>query len=390
VARRLTVLTLGVLPALLALLAIVPYGRTYAFDFHVFVNAARDFLDGRSPYPHLTAAALAGKDNFVYPAPMAAVMVPFALLPHAVGAALWSLLLLACVPAALYVLGVRDWRCYGASLLWLPTLVGIRLGSISPLLLLGLAVLWRYRDRAAVSVPVLAALVVSKLFLFPLLVWFVLSRRSKAAAGAVLCGAAASLLASAVVGFDSLSRYPHLLSLLARVEQRGSFSPLSLGLALGLPLTAARVLVAAAALAVLATALVVARRAGRPEEADRKLLIASLGLAFVLSPILWGHYLVLLLVVLALSRPVFSLPWLLPLWIFPDQTNVWILGLALATVVAELAWCWARPSGTALAEGGVYPVLSAEAPPFLSELRRNRQAVSAEASTVAASAVGRL
>ena len=48
-------------------------------------------------------------------------------------------------------------------------------------------------------------------------------------------------------------------------------------------------------------------------ERDRVSLTAAIGAALVLTPILWIHYLVLLVVPLALARPRLSPLWLVPL-----------------------------------------------------------------------------
>ena len=157
---------LGVVPALLALTIIGgAIGHRYAFDFHgALWQAARDVLDGRNPYPPPTAAGVAPGDRFVYPPPVALLLLPFGLLPFGVAAALVTVVLLAAMAATLAVLGVRDWRCYGAAYLSIPVLHDVRLGALTPLLALGLALVWRWRNQARASVP-LALIAVAKLFL---------------------------------------------------------------------------------------------------------------------------------------------------------------------------------------------------------------------------------
>ena len=93
-----------------------------------------------------------------------------------------TVVLIAAVAATLAVLGVRDWRCYGAAYLSIAVLHDIRLGALTPLLALGLALVWRWREQARAAVP-LALIMVAKLFLWPLAR---LARRDRASA----CGAA--------------------------------------------------------------------------------------------------------------------------------------------------------------------------------------------------------
>ncbi len=147
------------------------------FDFHAFWGAGHAVLHGRSPYPPASAAVLAHETAFVYPAPAALLMVPFALLPFTVSATLFAFILVASIPLALRLLGVRDWRCYGLVLVTAPVANAVNVDAVSPLLLLGLALVWRYRDRMFPAACALAALIVLKLFLWPFVLWFAFTRR---------------------------------------------------------------------------------------------------------------------------------------------------------------------------------------------------------------------
>lgn len=314
--RVLLVLLLGVAPATLTLLALAPSGDTHLFDFRVFWDAAREYASGHSPYPELSEETIATKANFVYPVSVAAVFTPLALLPYSLAAALFLLVVVAATPLTLHLLGVRDWRCYGAAFLAAPTLLGIRLGTLSPLLAFGLAVLWRYRDRRAIAVPMLAVLVASKLFLWPLVVWFFVTRRVRAALLATVGAVAVTFVCWAYIGFSDFGSYPELLTLLAAVEQADGFSLVSLGLVLGVPAQLAQLTVLAVGVAVL---VVMAARARRVRDGSEwPLFVTALAVAFIASPIIWGHYLMLLLVPLAVARPRLSPLWFAAAWIPPD------------------------------------------------------------------------
>lgn len=302
-------------PAGLLFIALYPSGDNYAFDFRVFWDAGHAFLDGQSPYPEQSAAVISTKQNFLYPAPIAALFVPFALLPFGLAAALFALLVAAAPIVTLWILGVRDWRCYGAVFLGLPLVLSVALGTISTFLALGVAVLWKYRDRPLVAAPVLALLVVSKLFLWPLGLWFLVTRRSRTAFAGAAIGGIASLLAWWHVGLDTLSAYPDLIRLVAQVEQADGFSPTALGIAFGISAGAAQL--ASMALGLLLFAAVAARRSLRND--DLTMLVVALAAALICSPIVWGHYLVVLFVPLALARPHFGLIWLATFWMTPDN-----------------------------------------------------------------------
>ncbi len=338
---------LGVLPAVLALAIIGgAIGNRYAFDFHgALWQAARDVLDGRNPYPPPTRAGVAPGDRFVYPPPVAILLVPLGLLPFPLAAALVTAVLIAAVAATLAVLGVRDWRCYGAAYLSVAVLHDIRLGALTPLLALGLALAWRWRERASAAVP-LALVVVAKLFLWPLTVWLVATGRLRVALRAVVLAVVSSALGWAIIGFAGLSDYPRLLSVLSDAEQGRGYSLVSAGLWLGLGPAAARAVAFAAGAALLG----LCWREGRRGFDERSLALA-LAAALALSPIVWLHYFVLLLVPIALARKSFGAIWLIPalFWITPFEENFgehWriLAGLGLAALaLSAAARAQARP-----------------------------------------------
>jgi hypothetical protein len=317
-----TVVLLGVLPCLAFLYylhAMVADG-SIGDDFEIFWRAGRAMLHGDSPYPPPDAAALATEDRFVYPAPAGLAVALFAWLPTSLAEAAFMLLLTAAVVAALWSLGVRDWRCYGAVFLSRPTIDAILTGTVSPLLLLGVALFWRYRNRAYTAGAIAAGIVVLKLFLWPLLVWLLVSRRVRSALVAVVAAMVVSLASWAVIGFSGLTDYPDLLRELALDLEGEGYSLVALGLASGLDVSTARLLMYAVGIALLAA---VVHWSVPGEVGDRRSLAAAVGAALALSPIVWSHYWVLLLAPLALARPRWSPLWLLPIAfsILPGQST---------------------------------------------------------------------
>jgi Glycosyltransferase family 87 len=323
--RRLApVVVFVVLPGLLLTAAIVHSlgsstpDRAF-FDFHAFWNAGKDVLHGRSPYPPADPGVLAHERSFVYPAPAAVAMAPFALLPFKVSATIFALLIVASVPAALWIVGVRDWRCFGIALLSQPVTSSVLLDAVSGLLAVGLAVAWRCRDRALPAAVALAFVIVLKVFLWPFLLWFAFTRRLRVAVVAVGLIAAVTLASWAIVGLDSLRSYPHLLRVLTSLLEGKGYSLVALGLALGASSEAAR----AAAFGIGAAALALVALRGRRAGADEWGFAVTLGAAYALSPIVWPHYFILLFVPIAIARP--SLSWLwalpLPLWIVGAEST---------------------------------------------------------------------
>jgi hypothetical protein len=100
---------------------------------------------------------------------------------------------------------------------------------------------------------------------------------------------------------------PDPVQVLAASEQARSYSPVSGLLALGLGELAARIVATALGLVLLVGCAIVGRRGD-----DRRSLTLALAAALVLSPIVWLHYFVLLLVPIALARRTFSVLWNIP------------------------------------------------------------------------------
>lgn len=312
-------------------------------DFgYVFVAAGDDVLAGRNPYMRAEDFVGPPQAPYAYPPVLALVVVPLSALPEQVAqtfvpGVLWSLLLIAALAGALLVLGVRDWRCYPVALLAPYTVETIQYGAVGPLLVLLVAVVWRYRDRPGIAAAGTGAAVVLKLFLWPLFAWLAMTGRVRAAAGGAALAVALALGSWAVIAFRGLVDYPRLLQRLDEVEAENSYSLFAVLRMLDIPQFPARALVVAGGVALLLAAWSAARDRGVPErERDRRSLTLVLAAALVLTPILWLHYLVLLFVPIALHRPRLSSVWFVPLavnvFVWLDWYRGWPRGEAEALV----------------------------------------------------------
>lgn len=325
-------------------------GLQVPFDFAIFLGAGEAIRHGESPYVDPDAVISEGQPApYAYPPLLALLVTPLTLLPEKVAGSsapgvLFTLVLVACTVTALFVLGVTDWRCYPVALLYPPTLENVEYGAIGPILALLVALGWRYRDRVLGAAGVVGFTVVLKVFLWPLVVWLAATRRWRAALGAVIIALGLALASWAVIGFRGLAEYPTLLRRLADVEAESSYSAFAVLRALDVPELAARVLVVAACAALL----VLAWRAARApdldgDERDRRSLTFVLAAGLVLTPILWLHYLVLLVVPIALARPRLSALWFAPLALTVFEALDWYRGWprgdgpALASVAAVVA-----------------------------------------------------
>jgi hypothetical protein len=272
---------------------------------------------------------------------------PLAAFPFGVAAALLAALELLATGLTLRVLGVRDWRCYGVALLWYPVIQNLLIGSITSLLALGLAVAWRYRDEQRVAAPVTALLIGAKVFLWPLLFWLAATRRGLVAVRALALTLVAVAVSWALIGFAGLTSYPRLLDQLSRLEEWRSYSAVAFGHVLGLSSSEARALAIATSSVILLGVIAVGGRRRRDADADRHAFILAIAAAFVLSPIVWTHYLALLLVPIAITRRTLSPLWFMPLamWATPGQSDghTWRVLVGASVWIVVLAASW-RPS----------------------------------------------
>jgi len=312
------------------------WGRSLG-DFTIFRDASRAVLHGGSPYVAADPHALAQNDKFVYPPVTGLFFAPFALMPLEAARVLMLVAVTVSIPVALRLLGVTDWRCYGLALLTAPFADALSIGALTPFLLVGAAVAWRYRDRPFVAALACAVTAVSKIFLWPLGLWLIATRRVRTGA---LCTAAAFALLIvgwAVIGFQDLGSYPHLLRVLSDVEAGNSYSLVGLLGVAGTGATVVSVLLAATV-----GGLIIAAARGRDGDA-RAFAIAVAG-SVLAAPVLWIHYFVLLFVPLALFRPRLSPLWFAPLafWVTPFAHSdgvAWriVVALSVAAGVSGIA-----------------------------------------------------
>jgi len=307
------------------------HSNTIAYDFdRAYLPAAHLVLHGASPYGPSTAVALRSQTAFVYPPIGAFLAAPFAALPHHTADVAITVLAALAVPVILALVGVRDWRCIGAAILWMPTFSAIHLGTVSIVLALGIALAWRWREQALRIGLVLGLVVALKLFLWPVLLWLVITRRFRAAVIGAVSGVALVLVPWIPLHGAGLLSYPHRLSVLSSLEAKRGFSPAALLAHLGVGWGAAQAVGYVVGLAVLALAY---RRRGSDESALGLVCAASL----LLTPILWPNYLVIMLVPLGLLRPRFSLVWLLPIVLFGETAfgpPVWEIVVFLGILAA--------------------------------------------------------
>jgi alpha-1,2-mannosyltransferase len=323
---------------------------TIAYDFdRAYLPAVHLVLHGLSPYGPSTRAALSSQTAFVYPPIGAFLAAPFAALPHQVADIIVTVLAVIAVPLVLALVGIRDWRCLGAAVLWMPTFSAIHLGAVSVVLALGIALAWRWREHSVRTGLVVGLVVALKLFLWPLLVWLVITRRYKAAAIAAFSTIVFVLAPWIPLQGAGLLSYPHRLSVLSSLEAKRGFSPAALLAHSGLSWTVAQAVGYALGITLLALAY-------RRRSSDESVLGLVCAASLLLTPILWPNYLMIMLVPFALLRPRFGALWLLPAILFgqpafdpPAWEIVVLLGVLTALTLPALGIARRRPPQPVLA-----------------------------------------
>ena len=167
----------------------------------------------------------------------------------------------------------------------------------------------------------------------------------------------------AAIDPGGMRQYPQTVRLLNDVQRWKSYSVQSLFITLHVPALTSELVAGAAGVAAIA-ALVLLRRRG-----DDATFSAAVVSGLIATPILWNHYLVLLLAPIAIVRPRLAPLWLLPLvlWATPHPESlgvVWRIVLVLAVIGVVAVQAVRRSSQRSLTEGlaGFAPS-GADAPP---------------------------
>jgi hypothetical protein len=313
-----------------------------AYDFRqTFLPAAEALLDGHSPYP-----------DYGYPPLVAFLSVPFALVSHP--EIFLTVLLIACVPASLWLLGVRDWRCYAAVFLWVSVFNAVQTANVTIPLLLGAAACWYWRERAVPSAVAGGLTVAAKIVAWPLALWLASTRRLAAAVRLVFVAIGVTFGLWATLGFSGLLSYPDSLDRLQAAQGPRGYTVQALASDLGVPGSVSSLVAIGVAVLVLAGVVFYGRR-----DDDARSYSCALVAFIVASPIIWLHSFALLIAPLAVLRPRLTWAWLLPstLWFVspgtgngaPWQTAV-TLTVALLVVVDVL-----RPTSPGHSKSGVTP-----------------------------------
>ena len=291
-------------------------GSTLGFDAHAYLDAGRRLLSGAVVYDaSIDQAGAAGL--YYYSPPFTLLAVPFGLLPDPFDVLGWIGAILAAFGIGVALLPVsRDVRWLVvllAGLSW-PFVYAIKLGQVGPILFLCFAIGWRWMDRPVRLGLAVAVGTVVKLQPGILFVWAALTGRWRAIGVGLVALVAAAAVATAVGGFDAWRAWLTILrSISAPIATPHNFTPGAIAYQLGLDEGSATILQGVNTILVVGLLIWASLRMS-PVVGYLTAVTASQ----LLSPVLWDHYALLLLLPTA---------WLL------DRRQWWALAIPLVTAI---------------------------------------------------------
>jgi alpha-1,2-mannosyltransferase len=295
---------IGALPAValvsfvgLVGLTVAISGDTLGFDFMAYRDAAARVVEGRPLYD-MTFEQVGGFGLFFYPPVFLPLILPFALLDPIVATWAWiglSLLSFAVGIAILPVPSRTRWVIVLVAAFSWPFLYAVKLGQVGPILFLLFAAGWRWMDRPFVLGGTLALGTAIKLQPAVVLGWALVTGRWRAVLVAALF---LVMLAIGVAIFADPSAWTDFVRLLAQLDDpmtnERNMSPGAVFLRLGASIELASV-VQFANLAIVISLVVLAAFRAEPAASYLVAVVASQ----LVTPILWEHYAVLLLLPVA-------------------------------------------------------------------------------------------
>jgi hypothetical protein len=307
---------------LLAGLAFLPGGEGWGYDYRAYADAAERLAESGSLYQ---AETLDGPYRpgpyglYMYAPPLGVAIGPLASIELDTAIVIWFLLHGLALAGACVLMPVERWiklAVFGIAAISLAVLRDFALGNVSVLLLLPLAAAWRWLDRPAGAIAQALAIAVRPT-LGLLLLWQLLRRQWRAVAWTIGAGLVLILASLPFVGLEGYSDYLTVLRNLggiAGVDKNHDLSSSLLGLGVDESMANVALLVGYA-LGIAAIVLSLRR--------DRELgFVVTAGASLLLSPLLWDHYLAMLV---------------LPTAFLAARGHAWALALPLLTWLPDVA-----------------------------------------------------
>lgn len=315
------------------------YTKIPAVEFRTFYTAANTLLSGKSPYPTPGTGVVRGGHAFVYPITTLAYFIPFTTLPYNVALDLFRVAEIGLILVSVKLL-LKNEANFAVGVLILVSsfaITALQVLSVEPILLFFIALSWRYRNSVFIGSISLALAIGVKLFLLPLLLWYLLSKRYRAFSISVF----AVIILIAPTGFfvSSLTAYYHILQRLSGYESASGLSLVSLLDILVHSETVAFWLTASLALVFTLLLVYVKKKIDPP---DRYLFAAIVLWSLIESPIVWSHYFLIsvAVVLLLFQTPLGTMSlYAIGSWVLaqPDQITPSFIPWGVAMVMALAA-----------------------------------------------------
>lgn len=277
-------------------------GSTLGYDFEAYRRAGERVLAGQPLYD--PAAATAGPFAlFLYPPPFAIAMVPFAALPADLARGAWLGAMLASFLVGTALLPVRPgirWTVVALAAICLPFLYAVKLGQVGPLLYLCFALAWWAMDAPIPTGIALAAGLLSKLQPGLLFGWLAFRGRFLAIVIGLAVCAGAVVVSTLVVGIGAWHDYVDLLRRVSDpISTPKNMTFGAIAFRAGVDSSMAALIQNVTVVAVLGVTVFAWLR----RDPAASLMVGVMASQLV-SPVLWDHYamLVLLPVALLLQR----------------------------------------------------------------------------------------
>jgi hypothetical protein len=272
-------------------------GDKLGFDFLAYHQAAVRLLNGQPLYD-MSFQTTGAFGLFYYPPTFAPLILPFGFLSATTAVWTWTAILIGSFAVGVVVLPVtrtvRWWIVLLAGLSW-PFAYAVKLGQVGPILFLLFAIGWRWLDdpiRLGASAALGTAIKLQPAIIF---VWAILTRRWAAVAAGAVVLAALAIAATLLAGVSAWSDFTTLVRQVGDpITTEHNFTPGAVAYQLGLSAELASLLQLACTVLVVGAVVAAARWA----TAEASYLVAVIA-SQLLSPILWDHYAMLLLLPVA-------------------------------------------------------------------------------------------
>jgi alpha-1,2-mannosyltransferase len=272
-------------------------GDTLGFDYLAYHVAARRIFDGQPLYD-MGFEAIKGWGLFYYPPLFLPLILPFGLLDPTVATWLWTAIILVAFFIGVAILPVSRtirWVIVLLAALSWPFVYAIKLGQVGPLLFLTFAIGWRWLDdpaRLGLSAAVGTAIKMQPALI---LAWALLTRRWTAVVIGIVALVVLAVVATLIAGLASWGDFLTLMrQVVEPIRTERNMTPGAVLFRLGVDPDVAGLVQIVSTVVVLAVVVVAASRA----TAEASYLVAVTA-SQLLSPVLWDHYAMLLLLPVA-------------------------------------------------------------------------------------------